>query len=747
MGKGNKKSKSNKNVNTSTKQDKNNKSKNLEKVNDAIKTQIEKESKETQLELLNIQNNENKKLKKFKLRALETFNIKLTKDIKKMSINEVKQFAHKFDLNPAINFRVLSDLKKNNPQEYKRYIVKYKYTLDFKDALSLDCFDKDELNKILKEYNDNIKIYELKMAKINSIKNVSLFSRIKLFNLLFFLQSKEVIKMNYEQIEEAILSYSIPESLVFKIPNKFGNNELLYYSYLLILVNLLIPEKIKDSNIQISQDLTSSLNKEVYFNFIDAQEEAIEEEVDFKEISERKKQLAEYIKGYNQDIKTYKNPSTSIKTETKNKSSKELKDNFLRKLKIIDKFKDIIKEIINLADDSFVIERIKFIIKSVMFFQKDPSNLDRLSNCLKINTFSKNKEHPNEKYIEKSSITNLDEIALENVDATFESEGKNPFNYNAEYYLYPYLLKKNIIQGDEEILDSFKDFLKYVYKSKIIRDIFYMTPEFQEFAFPFDDNKIFEELFEMTIFLPFPNDILMGFTEKEIPEILVSTNLKEKTPKDTDFSLVVCECSQILNTCIHEHVKHYLKALIFYNSFQLGINKRIKSNLFEIDEERKIINAVLIRNKNTTRKNVYNKSLVQLDGGQKADILLYGHILKEITFSQSLELFKLSNWNKTIPQHIENFNKKANKNQNTIDEFEIIKLEDIEGDNDLCEFYKILSKKFAKYVSYSDEIIYNYSSFSKRSFDNEIVEGNKGDIIYDTNCYADYHMDIKDTTY
>ena len=432
MGKRNKKSKSNKNVNTSTKQDKNNKSKNLEKVNDAIKTQIEKESNFTQLELLNIQNNENKKLKKFKLRALETFNIKLTKDIKKMSINEVKQFAHKFDLNPAINFRVLSDLKKNNPQEYKRYIVKYKYTLDFKDALSLDCFDKDELNKILKEYNDNIKIYELKMAKINSIKNVSLFSRIKLFNLLFFLQSKEVIKMKYEQIEEAILSYSIPETLVFKTPNKFGNNELLYYSYLLILVNLLIPEKIKDSNIQISQDLTSSLNKEVYFNFIDDQEEAIEEEVDFKEISERKKQLAEYIKGYNQDIKTYKNPSTSIKTETKNKSSKELKDNFLRKLKIIDKFKDIIKEIINLADDSFVIERIKFIIKSVMFFQKAPTNLDRLSNCLKINTFSKNKEHPNEKYIEKSSTTNLDEIALDNVDATFESEGKNPFNYNAE---------------------------------------------------------------------------------------------------------------------------------------------------------------------------------------------------------------------------------------------------------------------------------------------------------------------------
>ena len=33
----------------------------------------------------------------------------------------------------------------------------------------------------------------------------------------------------------------------------------------------------------------SSLNKEVYFNFTDEQGETMEEEVDFKEISEREK--------------------------------------------------------------------------------------------------------------------------------------------------------------------------------------------------------------------------------------------------------------------------------------------------------------------------------------------------------------------------------------------------------------------------------------------------------------------------
>ena len=53
--------------------------------------------------------------------------------------------------------------------------------------------------------------------------------------------------------------------------------------------------------------------------------------------------------------------------------------------------------------------------------------------------------------------------------------------------------------------------------------------------------------------------------------------------------------AQILNTCIHEQLKHYMKALIFYNSFRFGISKRINSNLLEIDEERKLINSILYK--------------------------------------------------------------------------------------------------------------------------------------------------------
>ena len=53
-------------------------------------------------------------------------NIKLEKDVKNMKIDEIKEFASNFDINPKINFQLLNYLKKNSPSEYNKYINKYK---------------------------------------------------------------------------------------------------------------------------------------------------------------------------------------------------------------------------------------------------------------------------------------------------------------------------------------------------------------------------------------------------------------------------------------------------------------------------------------------------------------------------------------------------------------------------------------------------------------------------------------------
>lgn len=149
-----------------------------------------------------------------------------------------------------------------------------------------------------------------------------------------------------------------------------------------------------------------------------------------------------------------------------------------------------------------------------------------------------------------------------------------------------------MIRNDEELFNEFKNFLNHIYSSKIIKDIFYLSTEFNEFLFPFDDNDILDELLDFTNFWPLPNNELRGFTEKEFSEIFIGTNLVNKI-EDANFSKIITQISQILNTCIHEHINHYIKALIFYNSFRLGVEKRINNDGNELDEERNLVNRIL----------------------------------------------------------------------------------------------------------------------------------------------------------
>ena len=235
---------------------------------------------------------------KKKLKPLKCFNIKPGKKVEHMKINELKEFADKFDLNPEINYQLLKNLGKNNP-EYKKYITKYKYTLDFEDALSLGCFDNQYIINMVNEYNNNISKYKLKINKINGVDEIKSFSKIKLFNLLFFLISDQNTKINLETLEKQILTYTIPVSLLYKVPNRFGNIELQYYSYLLSLINIFIPLK-SENNKSKKKDFDSSLNKEIYFDF-DTKKEIIEEEINMKIFNERKKSLDNYLKGIETD--------------------------------------------------------------------------------------------------------------------------------------------------------------------------------------------------------------------------------------------------------------------------------------------------------------------------------------------------------------------------------------------------------------------------------------------------------------
>ena len=141
--------------------------------------------------------------KKIKLKALKYLFIQPNKNIKDMNIKELKEFAHKFDINADINYLLLQYLQKKEPKEFNKYIQKYKYTLHFKDAVKLKCFENDYIMNTFNEYNNNVK--DIKSAKINSIENINSFSRLKIFNLLFFLLNINIDIIKDEDIKKKII--------------------------------------------------------------------------------------------------------------------------------------------------------------------------------------------------------------------------------------------------------------------------------------------------------------------------------------------------------------------------------------------------------------------------------------------------------------------------------------------------------------------------------------------------------------
>ena len=140
-----------------------------------------------------------------------------------------------------------------------------------------------------------------------------------------------------------------------------------------------------------------------------------------------------------------------------------------------------------------------------------------------------------------------------------------------------------MIQNNEQIAKEFKNIVKYIYSSDLLKDIFYLTEEFNEFEYPFNNDEIFEEKFSYTTFLPVNYTKLPEYTQNEYPDILIAVNMRNPFPKYSDLSDIICDLSEILIICIHEQFKHYLKALIYYN-FIFMIFAVVK-NIFEIHQK------------------------------------------------------------------------------------------------------------------------------------------------------------------
>ena len=640
--------------------------------------------------------------------------------IKNSSFEDLKIISSNFDINPIVNFKLLSILKQKSKEEYNKYISKYKYTLNYKDAKKLKCFSNDEKD-ILKELKSN---YKDKIPEINSL------SKIKLFSFLFYINNLECnfshTENNYyknitEKIKEKIISFSSEKDLNFKIPNNYGNYELQYYTYLNLFVNYFsekLDQKRKNNeNIDIKEIINES--NELFFDW-DKRSYGNKEIIDITEFELNKNKLKEFIQeSIDKNKKKNKNGINVEKSNDKsNKINKNEEQRKYRKIlcnfidRNVKKLKKFEKEIYYLfkqeINDEKIIKNIEFIYYYLLFTKEGCELYNSYPNCLLNNPSIKN-----DKYIDrfyqfalinnknsKESIK-IGELTFYNLDSFFESKKDNPFCNRAKYFNYPTLLKKNIFQTNEDAYNNFKESLKNIYKSKLLEEIFYLTPEFNEFKYPLKDEEILNEMIENTIFLPYDQEELHGYTQKQFSKIYISTNIFQKEYSKEDISKIVVDIGFLFNTLIYEQFSNYLKVLLYYNSFRFREKKRLckgsseyKQNQFFID------NLSIIFSK---YKNMIIKPII--DRGYMTEVYLYGIILYKLSFSEALKMHDKSTWNLSVLEHLKEFN----KNNKAILKVHDENLDNILKNKNLSNFIKDIFIQFNKYYECNGIMKFDYS--------------------------------------
>ena len=288
----------------------------------------------------------------------------------------------------------------------------------------------------------------------------------------------------------------------------------------------------------------------------------------------------------------------------------------------------------------------------------------------------------------------------------------NPFCNRTKYYKYPKNLEKNIFKENPDIEKFFRNFLKEIYQSPLLEEIFYLTPEFNDFKYPLKDDEILNEMIDNTIFMPFCDETLHGYTQKLFGKVYISNNLFKKQYTKNDISEIIIKISFTLNTMIHEQLKHYLKGLVFYNSFRYKINKRLNSDLSGYIQESFFINN--IRKIYFPNKEIAFNPLI--DGGYRAEIYLYGCVLHELSFTEAIKMYKKIPWNLSVLEHLKQFN----ENNIKINKMEFVKIEDIKKNKDLNDFIKEVFIQFSKFYKVN-EIKINYNKMGSEKSKSDLI--------------------------
>lgn len=652
---------------------------------------------------------EDKIKKKKKCRPLNSFKINL--DINSQNdIEYLKKFVSIFDLDPVANKLIFDKIP-----EYRKYLYKYQYTLAYKDAKELGCFKEEDVDKIIADINEKIKDFPKADTEYEKIEKIDSLSKIKLIHFFLYLLLLVPKYEDYQEIMNYINSLRLKTTLIFMNPINLGNYELKYYFYYEIFIELFCFNKKeifkKKTCSEINKNIFKSENLDYFPGIINNNDDDFIT-VDLTKFEERKNELFNFVNentSLKEDIledignKKPKNQTIELDEEKDLKNIKDIEEapkkaeklNFIRKCESLKTFE---KAILNMFfkgtnNEDQILEKLKFIYFYLILTlqNKNPPSTSLVNTFyMKNDTYDKNRFIIYEDIIKKLFV-NSDNLLLSNIGlpGVFFENINNPFIDNFLAFPFPTIFHKNFLEYIPEIYQDFLEHLKYIYKSILIQDIYYLCPEFDDFDYPFKNDEILNEMFKNTFFIPGYSENLYGYTQKNLISIFIPTMINESDSYILEKFII--RLGFILNTTIHEQLKHYIKALIFFNSFKFGLKKHIESDEDLDNDENIFLNGLMKKRKKKKKISLNGK-----DGGHRAEILLYGQVLERISCIQGLKMFYKSTWNTSIKKHFCDFNDNygIEKKNKDIDNESFFGLNIVFNDDDVCPFFKKILRKF-----------------------------------------------------
>lgn len=583
------------------------------------------------------------------------------------SIKNLKEKNKKYDIDPTINFDLLTKLLDSSNPEFIENYFNLIQTLTFQQ--------KSDLLKKLKDHP-----FEEEIKSKIGINNKSYIDCY--FSILKKMYNYFYENLTYNELENALKTEFYVDNEKLKIPLIYGTKELIYSSlinniYHYFILNYKDGKESEDENIKINNTNKESffqnypkiilerknkndikieeINKmEIENNIQNNVEEISEEEKD--KVLEDKCLLIRPIL----DLIFENNDFFDLFNVKGYKNENEI-NNFQNNYKLKPNFDPLIFHLLFL---DFIIciyvylNKRNFLTKNIidMFFEKRETKLMRLKHFLKsvnIETqdgkklkFNILSDVRNEVYkcYDKKNKDNffsfnpyehvLSKIQFYNFDSFKEKFNDKQYFSLLKYYNSNHLFDKSVFEN------IFKENIKEMLQSKTINGLFSQFTNFSEFNNPFigkKKNEFFEQVSESILFFPFPTDKIGGFTYKNLGIIFIN-NFSEKK-KLVDSSLLIyniCELSIYKVTFKHEIIAHYMSSICHANDVKVKL--KTPPNTLNDFGPMEIYS------------DIYDNSL---DAGDKGEALIFGNKIKGIFIRGALFILNNNNWNKN--NNVEDF--------------------------------------------------------------------------------------------